>query len=120
MVVALPAKMIVAHYEGMQQQSVWHGIADFERDELHREILRTQGALTTRYQLDPLGRRLGSHAHRGTGLGVLPDNEPGITAHLPGIGATSFAKTYRYDPVGELRETHHPPYIPQVDDRISA
>ena len=94
--------------EGMQQQSVWHGIADFERDELHREILRTQGALTTRYQLDPLGRRLGSHAHRGTGLGVLPDNQPGITAHLPGIGATSFAKTYRYDPVGELRETHHP------------
>ncbi|HMV54817.1 MAG TPA: RHS repeat-associated core domain-containing protein [Rhodocyclaceae bacterium] len=94
--------------EGLRQQSLWHGIADFERDDLHREILRTQGALTTRYQLDPLGRRLASQAHRGNGLGVLPDNLPGVSTHLPQPGAASLAKRYRYDAAGELREAHHP------------
>ena len=34
-------------------------IADIERDALHRETARSQGALRTRYALDPLGRRLG-------------------------------------------------------------
>ena len=94
--------------EGLQQQSVWHVVADFERDDMHREILRTQGALTTRYQLDPLGRRLGSHAHRGTGLGVLPDDIPGISTHLPGAGIARLVKHYRYDGTGELREASHP------------
>ena len=31
-------------------------ITDIERDKLHREIERTQGKLTSRYELDPLGR----------------------------------------------------------------
>jgi hypothetical protein len=32
-------------------------IADIERDALHREILRTQGAVSTHYDRDALGRR---------------------------------------------------------------
>jgi RHS repeat-associated protein len=32
-------------------------ISDFERDDLHREILRTQGQLTTRFGYDKLGRK---------------------------------------------------------------
>jgi YD repeat-containing protein len=32
-------------------------ISDFERDDLHREILRTKGALTTRFGYDKLGRK---------------------------------------------------------------
>ena len=63
--------------------------------------------LATRYQLDPLGRRLASRAHRGTGLGVLPDTQP-LGSHLPGSGTETFGKTYRYDPTGELREAQHP------------
>ena len=93
--------------EGLDAHSRWHGLADFERDGLHREVLRTQGALSTRYQLDPLGRRLASRAHRGTGLGVLPDTQP-LGNHLPGSGTETFGKTYRYDPTGELREAQHP------------
>jgi uncharacterized protein RhaS with RHS repeats len=31
-------------------------ITDIERDQLHREIFRTQGKLASRYELDPLGR----------------------------------------------------------------
>ena len=93
--------------EGLDAHSRWHGLADFERDGLHREVLRTQGALATRYQLDPLGRRLASRAHRGTGLGVLPDTQP-LGSHLPGSGTETFGKTYRYDPTGELREAQHP------------
>jgi YD repeat-containing protein len=37
-------------------------ICDFERDALHREVERTQGQLASRFQLDPLGRLLASHA----------------------------------------------------------
>ncbi len=37
-------------------------IADIERDRLHREKSRTQGALISRYQRDTLGRLLGSAA----------------------------------------------------------
>ena len=35
-------------------------ICDIERDALHRETQRTQGKATTRYALDPLGRRTGA------------------------------------------------------------
>ncbi|WP_444817839.1 hypothetical protein [Streptococcus sp. HJ1] len=31
-------------------------ITDIEHDKLHREIFRTQGKLSSRYELDPLGR----------------------------------------------------------------
>ncbi|WP_225977738.1 DUF6531 domain-containing protein, partial [Paracidovorax avenae] len=43
-------------------------IADIERDALHREVLRTQGTLSTRYALDALGRRTGSWTRSGLGL----------------------------------------------------
>jgi len=38
-------------------------ICDFERDNLHREIERSQGQLTSRYRLDALGRLLESTAN---------------------------------------------------------
>ena len=39
-------------------------ISDIERDVLHREVARSQGALHSTYQLDPLGRLLDQHARR--------------------------------------------------------
>ncbi len=86
--------------QGTEQSSLWHVVADLERDDLHREILRSQGALATRYQLDPLGRRLGSSTGRGA-------DEFGIANGPPGTPG-NYRKTYRYDPVGELREASHP------------
>ena len=39
-------------------------IADYQRDHLHREVTRTQGALQNRTAYDPLGRILNQHAQR--------------------------------------------------------
>ncbi|MFP3595028.1 hypothetical protein, partial [Chryseobacterium sp. SIMBA_038] len=33
-------------------------VSDFERDDLHREVMRTQGRLTQRSAYDPLGRKV--------------------------------------------------------------
>ncbi|MCO8164712.1 DUF6531 domain-containing protein [Pseudomonas sp. 21LCFQ010] len=73
-------------------------ISDFERDRLHREILRTQGRITTRSQYDRAGR-LRARLRRPTGQ---PPQLPAQTQ-----------QQYDFDPadnlVGRLQRERHPP-----------
>ncbi|MFL1416414.1 RHS repeat-associated core domain-containing protein [Pseudomonas fildesensis] len=62
-------------------------ISDFERDRLHREVLRTQGQITTRSEYDR-GGRLRSRARRPTG-------------HPRQLPAAQ-QKNYEYDPANNL------------------
>lgn len=59
-------------------------ISDFERDDLHREILRTQGQLSTRFGYDKLGRKTSQDTARPN-------------AHEPVL-----RKEWQYDRAGEL------------------
>ncbi|ADX46313.1 RHS repeat-associated core domain protein [Paracidovorax avenae ATCC 19860] len=90
-------------------------IADIERDALHREVLRTQGTLSTRYALDALGRRTGSWTRSGLGLqdaagedwrGAWQQQVEALAQRGPSA-AVGLLKQYRYDAVGELRESVH-------------
>ncbi|ATQ73515.1 hypothetical protein CR152_02520 [Massilia violaceinigra] len=65
-------------------------ISDFERDDLHREVAHTQGALMQKLGYDKLGRRLWQASARKT------------EAHGAGLGL--LWRNYRYDPIGELGE----------------
>lgn len=63
-------------------------ISDFERDDLHREILRTQGRISSRIGYDALGRRSWQSAgHEGQAVS-------------PGQGM--LWRSYQYDRAGEL------------------
>lgn len=73
-------------------------VTDMERDALHREVLRTQGCLESRFHYDARGRLLAQQARlmpqaaaRGKGL-TMPD---AMTA--PDIG-----RSYQYDKAGNL------------------
>ncbi len=86
-------------------------VSDIERDDLHREIVRSQGALTTRFALDPLGRRTAAWCRPSS---LAAPFTPGDEAWNRAIGRTSEAgaldglvKAYGYDPVGELRHGRH-------------
>ncbi len=65
-------------------------ISDFERDDLHREVLRTQGRLTQRTGYDQLGRRSWQAA--------------GFDPAALGPGTGQFWRSYRYNRLGELAE----------------
>ena len=75
-------------------------IADIERDQLHREIYRTQGKLASRYELDPLGRlkrqiaTLNDLTEGGKGKGK--------TKVAAGYGQTAVKRSYGYDRTGNL------------------
>ncbi|MCL1824618.1 MAG: DUF6531 domain-containing protein [Betaproteobacteria bacterium] len=62
-------------------------VCDFERDALHRETLRTQGALTLHTQYDPLSRILARVSHP-------------LISHAP--SPEGLNKRYQYDAGGEL------------------
>lgn len=67
-------------------------IVDIERDALHREVIRSQGPLESRYEHDPMGRLT---RHRVVG------------ASAPGAGrepAFAIERGYRYDASGNLEE----------------
>jgi len=90
-------------------------IADIERDALHREVLRTQGTLSTRYLLDPLDRRTGSWTRSGAGMQDATtegwqaawQQQVDALAQRGPSAAVGLLKQYRYDAVGELRESVH-------------
>ncbi len=73
-----------------QIRSAGHLISDFERDDLHREIGRTQGLLTQRIGYDQLGRRAWQSS--------AGQNE----AQAPGQGR--LWRSYRYHVSGDLAE----------------
>ncbi|XLZ70878.1 RHS repeat-associated core domain-containing protein [Massilia sp. SR12] len=64
-------------------------ISDFERDDLHREVLRSQGAMVSRYGYDGMGRK------RWEQFGDFAGLEP------------TLRKEWTYDVAGELTEKHH-------------
>ncbi|QEY25324.1 RHS repeat protein [Neisseria zalophi] len=70
-------------------------ISDIERDKLHREIERTQGRLTSRYELDPLGR-----LKQQTAIADLPETGTGKTRTL-----TAVKRRYGYDKTGNLTQS---------------
>lgn len=80
-------------------------IADIERDDLHREILRSQGSISTGYDRDPLGRRTGSLTGGDYGLPVM-SGDNAFEGLLPSA-ADGLRKHYRYDLAGELIERDH-------------
>ncbi|WP_186214931.1 RHS repeat-associated core domain-containing protein, partial [Burkholderia gladioli] len=67
-------------------------VSDFERDDLHRELTRTQGRLTERTAYDLLGRKIWQSS------GFQPD------ALARGQG--QLWRNYGYDAAGELAESH--------------
>ncbi len=73
-------------------------ISDFERDRLHREVLRTQGQISTRSQYDRSGR-LRSRLRRPTG-------QP---AALPGLGETDYQFDQIDNLVARIRRDRQPP-----------
>ena len=87
-------------------------ISDIERDVLHREISRSQGLLNTRFALDPAGRRTGAWS-RSASLVQAPfsTQDAGWRRAIDSVGTAhgsalnGLMKEYRYDPVGELRQS---------------
>jgi RHS repeat-associated protein len=92
--------------------AVYQLIADIERDDLHREILRTQGGLTSRYAYDAVSRRTGSWT-RGSSLqsrafGALPGQDSAFAQALAFPSAhEGLLKQYSYDLSGELTQRVH-------------
>ena len=70
-------------------------ISDIERDQLHREIYRTQGKLASRYELDPLGRLKRQIA----ALNELTQTETGKNTVT---SAYAVKRSYGYDRTGNL------------------
>jgi RHS repeat-associated protein len=83
-------------------------VTDIERDDLHREVRRTQGFVSERTGYDPLGRKLwqsvGGEEHLGPGQGQLwrryEYNRAGELARK--LDSRRGATDYRYDPTGHL------------------
>ncbi|WP_152643461.1 DUF6531 domain-containing protein [Paracidovorax citrulli] len=91
-----------------------HVLSDIERDALHQEIERTQGALESRYGWDPMGRLVAHKVGRRQALQGQPgmpspqalrDRDQGLPA-LPQLpSGDRIARQYRYDPTGNLIAT---------------
>ncbi len=95
-------------------------ICDIERDDLHQEILRSQGRAHTRYSHDPVGRLAGAWTQAATtpsqpfgpqdagagqwrsALAALQQDPAGQMQRSQGL-----LKAWQYDKVGELRATRH-------------
>ncbi|WP_370663765.1 DUF6861 domain-containing protein [Massilia antarctica] len=89
-------------------------ITDIERDRLHRATSRTQGALTSQFQYDPVGRLLAQVAGH---LGVGASAEPMIARRYEyDEGGNLLAiddkrngrKTYSYDVIGRIMSAVQP------------
>lgn len=88
-------------------------ISDIERDDLHREIGRSQGALHTRFALDPLGRRAAAWCRPGALNTAFTPRDNAWRQAIDSAGTPEarlldgLMKEYSYDPVGELRQSRH-------------
>ena len=92
-------------------------ICDIERDDLHQEILRSQGTVHTRYAHDALGRLTGAWSQSNS-LNTQPfdPRSPGAAAWADaltnlqvaaGFTASGLLKAWQYDKVGELQASRH-------------
>ncbi|WP_165678467.1 RHS repeat-associated core domain-containing protein [Metapseudomonas otitidis] len=79
-------------------------ISDIERDALHRESLRTQGALTSRYRYDLRGRRVWQNTLRlahETVSDLMAQHDPLL--NVPEHPACVLHRRYHYSDGGELK-----------------
>ena len=101
-------------------QSIHQLICDIERDDLHQEILRSQGRAHTRYSHDPVGRLAGAWTQAAdtpsqpfgphdaaagqwrSALAAL-QQDPASQVQRP----QGLLKAWQYDKVGELRASRH-------------
>ncbi|VVN75153.1 hypothetical protein PS712_00681 [Pseudomonas fluorescens] len=81
-------------------------ISDIERDDLHREVLRTQGALTSCFGYDAMGRKSWQFASRLPAEKLSSIHNPGIQPDLLVEHAYNpIHRRHQYDPAGELIRT---------------
>lgn len=79
------------------QPATYEVVADFQRDGLHREVARSQGALWQQTEYDPAGRLLLQSTHlRSAGTSTV-----GVRAERLGSGAR-IQRRYHYDSAGQL------------------
>ncbi len=78
-------------------------ISDFERDDLHREILRSQGKLTSCFGYDPMGRKKWQYASPLPAEKLSTLQSPGMApTFLLGDSRHVTERRYHYDAAGEL------------------
>jgi RHS repeat-associated protein len=81
-------------------------ISDIERDDLHREVLRTQGTLTSCFGYDAMGRKSWQFASRLPAEKLSRLHNPGIQPDLLVEHAYNpIHRRHQYDPAGELTRT---------------
>ncbi|WP_213881486.1 RHS repeat-associated core domain-containing protein, partial [Pseudomonas sp. dw_358] len=79
-------------------------ISDFERDDLHREVYRTQGNLTSCFGYDAMGRKQWHYATTvpSEKFSMIPDE---VREYLYIDPRAVVKRRYSYDPAGELIKT---------------
>ncbi|MEX0297122.1 RHS repeat-associated core domain-containing protein, partial [Pseudomonas putida] len=81
-------------------------ISDMERDDLHREVYRTQGKLTSCFGYDAMGRKAWQFASTLPAEKLSKVQDPGInTSLLVEHAYNPIHRRYQYDPAGELVRT---------------
>ncbi|QCY13041.1 RHS repeat protein [Pseudomonas sp. MPC6] len=81
-------------------------ISDMERDDLHREVLRTQGTLTSCFGYDAMGRKAWQFASTLPAEKLSQILNPGIQPELlVEHGYNPIHRRHQYDPAGELTRT---------------
>jgi YD repeat-containing protein len=81
-------------------------ISDMERDDLHREVYRTQGKLTSCFGYDAMGRKAWQFASTLPAEKLSQVHNPDInTSLLVEHAYNPIHRRYQYDPAGELVRT---------------
>ena len=80
-------------------------ISDMERDDLHREVYRTQGKLTSCFGYDAMGRKSWQFASTIPAEKLSQIHNPGNNSPLIDHAYNPIRRRYQYDPVGELTRT---------------
>ncbi|MCU0127170.1 RHS domain-containing protein, partial [Pseudomonas vlassakiae] len=81
-------------------------ISDMERDDLHREVYRTQGKLTSCFGYDAMGRKAWQFASTLPADKLSQVHNTGInTSLLVEHAYNPIQRRYQYDPAGELVRT---------------
>jgi hypothetical protein len=81
-------------------------ISDFERDDLHREVYRTQGKVTSCFGYDAMGRKAWQFASTLPAYRLSQAHNTGInTSLLVNHAYNPIHRRYEYDPADELTRT---------------
>jgi RHS repeat-associated protein len=84
-------------------------VTDIERDLAHRMISRTQGALVSQFQYDPVGRLLSQVAGEGANTVIARKYEYDHVGNLVSIDDQRNGITrYSYDPIGRILSAVQP------------